>query len=95
MPSNSPSVPSASNAATVWPPSPMPVATPRRPCSPSRAEPVYIDINESLTLCPASLQHQLKHSGPVAAIVATHLYGQLADIDSIRSHCPRIRLPGA
>jgi dTDP-4-amino-4,6-dideoxygalactose transaminase len=47
------------------------------------AEPVYIDINETLTLCPASLEHQLRHSGPVAAIVATHLYGQLADIDSI------------
>jgi dTDP-4-amino-4,6-dideoxygalactose transaminase len=47
------------------------------------AEPVYIDINETLTLCPTSLEHQLRHSGPVAAIVATHLYGQLADIDAI------------
>lgn len=47
------------------------------------AYPVYIDVNETLTLCPASLEHQLKRSGPVTAIVATHLYGQLADINAI------------
>jgi dTDP-4-amino-4,6-dideoxygalactose transaminase len=47
------------------------------------AEPVYVDINESLTLCPHALAQSLKDSAPVSAIVATHLYGQLADIQTI------------
>lgn len=46
------------------------------------AEPVYIDIDPAtLTLCPNALIAVL--DSPIAAIIVTHLYGQLADIEVI------------
>ncbi|TKI07875.1 DegT/DnrJ/EryC1/StrS family aminotransferase [Martelella alba] len=46
------------------------------------ARPVYIDVDPTtLTLCPNALAAVL--DSPVAAIVVTHLYGQLADIEAI------------
>lgn len=44
------------------------------------AEPVYIDIEDDLTMSPASLAAAL---GGVQAVVVTHLYGKLAPIDEI------------
>ncbi|MDR5834613.1 DegT/DnrJ/EryC1/StrS family aminotransferase [Caballeronia sp. LZ034LL] len=47
------------------------------------AIPVYIDIDPAtMTLSPARLEEALTHV-PARAIVATHLYGRLADIESL------------
>ncbi len=46
------------------------------------AKPVYIDVDSAtLTLCPNALTAVL--DSPIAAIIVTHLYGQLADIEVI------------
>ncbi|WP_213990705.1 DegT/DnrJ/EryC1/StrS family aminotransferase [Sodalis sp. dw_96] len=46
------------------------------------ARPVYIDVDSAtLTLCPKALAAVLDSS--LAAIIVTHLYGQLADIEEI------------
>ncbi|XBS69238.1 DegT/DnrJ/EryC1/StrS family aminotransferase [Acerihabitans sp. KWT182] len=46
------------------------------------ARPVYIDVDpKTLTLCPQALAAAL--DSPVAAIIVTHLYGQLASIEEI------------
>jgi dTDP-4-amino-4,6-dideoxygalactose transaminase len=44
------------------------------------ASPVFVDIDETLTMCPAELA---KAVGTVDAIVVTHLYGRLAAIEPI------------
>ncbi|WP_177522992.1 DegT/DnrJ/EryC1/StrS aminotransferase family protein [Pseudomonas sp. v388] len=47
------------------------------------AQPVYADVDPvTLTLCPISLAAVIAESKP-AAIIATHLYGQLANIEEI------------
>lgn len=47
------------------------------------AEPVYADIDpETLTLCTKSLEKVIADSKP-SAIIVTHLYGQLANIEEI------------
>nr|WP_286674948.1 DegT/DnrJ/EryC1/StrS family aminotransferase [Pseudomonas subflava] len=46
------------------------------------ALPVYVEIDPaSLTMCPRALEQTLEHRP--AAIIVTHLYGRLADIESI------------
>lgn len=46
------------------------------------ARPVYIDVDDAtLTLCPEALTAVLDNS--IAAIIVTHLYGQLANIEDI------------
>jgi dTDP-4-amino-4,6-dideoxygalactose transaminase len=46
------------------------------------AEPVYVDVDEhSLTMCPASLEKAL--SKPAKVVIVTHLYGQLAEIETL------------
>lgn len=46
------------------------------------AEPVYVDVDdESLTMCTQSLKNSL--FTPVKAVIVTHLYGQMADIEEI------------
>lgn len=49
------------------------------------ATPIYVDVDSrSLTLCPRSLAVVLEASAiKPCAIIATHLYGQLCDIESI------------
>lgn len=49
------------------------------------ATPIYVDVDtQSLTLCPRSLAVALEASAvKPRAIIATHLYGQLCDIESI------------
>jgi aminotransferase EvaB len=44
------------------------------------AEPVFIDIDETMTMSPALLEGVLQH---VDAIIVTHLYGGLAAIEAI------------
>ncbi|KPW87816.1 dTDP-4-amino-4,6-dideoxygalactose transaminase [Pseudomonas congelans] len=56
------------------------------------AEPVYIDVNpKTLTLCPEALKSVLD-SKP-SAIIVTHLYGQLADIETIVSMASSAGVP--
>jgi len=51
------------------------------------AEPCYADVDEqSLCISTAAVAQALKQ-GPVKAVIATHLYGQLADIEAIASLC--------
>jgi dTDP-4-amino-4,6-dideoxygalactose transaminase len=46
------------------------------------AEPVYVDIDErTLTMCPKSLSRAL--AKPAKVVIVTHLYGQLADIETL------------
>lgn len=48
------------------------------------AEPVYVDVDDStLTMCANSLKSAL--SKPVKVVIITHLYGQLADIETLAS----------
>jgi aminotransferase EvaB len=44
------------------------------------AEPVFVDVDETLTMAPASLEASI---GGVTAVVVTHLYGRLAAIEAI------------
>ena len=57
------------------------------------AEPCYVDVDaQSLTMAPASLAHRLR-DGPLAAVVVTHLYGQMADIEPIAALCRQAGVP--
>ena len=49
------------------------------------ATPVFVDVDiNTATLCPDALKQRLSSSHPqVAAIIVTHLYGRLADMDRI------------
>jgi len=52
-----------------------------------RATPVYVDVDDTtLCMCPESLDEVLKDQ-PIKAVIVTHLYGQLADINSIATLC--------
>jgi len=49
------------------------------------AVPVFADVDEhNLTLCPASVGDALDAGRNIRAIVVTHLYGQAADVASLR-----------
>ena len=51
------------------------------------AEPVFIDISaDSATMDPAKLKTALANGG-IKAVIVTHLYGQLADIEPIAALC--------
>jgi dTDP-4-amino-4,6-dideoxygalactose transaminase len=52
-----------------------------------RATPVYVDVNDTtLCMCPDALEDVLKHH-TIKAVIVTHLYGQLADINAIVALC--------
>jgi dTDP-4-amino-4,6-dideoxygalactose transaminase len=52
-----------------------------------RATPVYVDVDDaSLCMCPAALEDVLKRHS-IKAVIVTHLYGQLADVNSIVTLC--------
>lgn len=56
------------------------------------AVPVYVDVDEStLTMCSAALAAAL--AARPAAVITTHLYGQLADIDRIAGLCRAAGVP--
>jgi len=48
------------------------------------ATPVFVDIDESLTMAPGDLARLLEHAPGIRAVVVTHLFGQLADMVAIR-----------
>ena len=54
------------------------------------AEPVFVDVDDTLTMSPASLENAMPE---LRAIVATHLYGRLAAIDSIVALADRHHIP--
>ncbi len=48
------------------------------------AIPVFVDtLATTATMCPEQLKENALASGPIKAILVTHLYGRLADIDAI------------
>ncbi|MDB5770653.1 MAG: erythromycin biosynthesis sensory transduction protein eryC1, partial [Burkholderia sp.] len=56
------------------------------------AEPVYIDVDDAtLTMSPASLQAAL--DGDIDAVIVTHLYGQMADIERIAAITAASKIP--
>jgi dTDP-3-amino-2,3,6-trideoxy-4-keto-D-glucose/dTDP-3-amino-3,4,6-trideoxy-alpha-D-glucose/dTDP-2,6-dideoxy-D-kanosamine transaminase len=56
------------------------------------ATPVYVDVDErSLTMSPHVLEHCLGQHP--AAVIVTHLYGQLAEIERIAEMCRRAAVP--
>lgn len=59
------------------------------------ARPVYLDVDEAtLTLAPAALAQALAAPGPKpAAVVVTHLYGQLADMPVLVPLCQAAGVP--
>jgi dTDP-4-amino-4,6-dideoxygalactose transaminase len=58
------------------------------------AEPVYVDVLPGLaTMDPASLERALEQHSGVRAVVATHLYGRLAEVEAIAALCDARGLP--
>ena len=56
------------------------------------AEPVYVDVDTvTLTMAPAALQAALASS--VDAVIVTHLYGQMADIEKIAAMVAASKVP--
>lgn len=56
------------------------------------AVPCYVDVDEAtLTMCPKALTRALDQRP--AAVIVTHLYGQLADIESIANLCRARSIP--
>ncbi len=57
------------------------------------AEPSYVDVDpQRLTLAPGALAELLRGTS-VAAVVVTHLYGQMADIGAIAALCRQAGVP--
>jgi aminotransferase EvaB len=54
------------------------------------AQPVFVDVDETLTMSPSSLAAAMDD---VSAVVVTHLYGRLAAIDSIVALADRYAVP--
>ena len=57
------------------------------------ATPIYVDVEpEALTLSPVALAATLQ-AHPVDAVIVTHLYGRLADMDALLLLCERAGVP--
>jgi len=57
------------------------------------ARPSYADIDpERMTLAPDALAAALA-TGPVAAVIVTHLYGRMADIEAVAALCRQAGVP--
>ena len=57
------------------------------------AEVDWVDVDEqSLTMAPGALATALA-AGPAAAVIATHLYGQMADLPAIAALCQQAGVP--
>ncbi len=57
------------------------------------AVPVYVDIDAvTMTMSPASLEEML-NAAEINAVIATHLYGRIADIERIASLCHAYHVP--
>jgi dTDP-4-amino-4,6-dideoxygalactose transaminase len=48
------------------------------------AIPVFVDVDESLTMAPGDLARTLEQTPGIRAVIVTHLFGQLADVAAIR-----------
>jgi dTDP-4-amino-4,6-dideoxygalactose transaminase len=57
------------------------------------AHPVYVDVSrDTYLMSTGSLRHQLERNA-VQAVIATHLYGRLADIETIVAICGPLGIP--
>ncbi|MDR2153469.1 MAG: DegT/DnrJ/EryC1/StrS family aminotransferase [Burkholderiaceae bacterium] len=57
------------------------------------AEPLYVEIDpQDMNLAPAAVEQALK-AGPVAAVILTHLYGQMAPVERIAAACRAACVP--
>jgi len=57
------------------------------------AQPLYVDVEPaSLTMAPAALAAALA-AHPVAAVIVTHLYGQMADMPRLAALCHAAKVP--
>ncbi|MCL1961527.1 MAG: DegT/DnrJ/EryC1/StrS family aminotransferase [Desulfovibrionaceae bacterium] len=57
------------------------------------AEPLYAEVDPlDMNLAPAALEQALG-AGPVAAVVLTHLYGQMGDVQRISAACSAAGVP--
>jgi len=57
------------------------------------AQPVYVDVvPETYSMCIESLKRELARNS-VQAVIATHLYGRLADIETITAICRPLGIP--
>ena len=57
------------------------------------AQPVYVDVvPETYSMCIESLKRELARNS-VHAVIATHLYGRLADIETITAICRPLGIP--
>lgn len=57
------------------------------------AIPVYVDVDEEMNMCPSSLEKALANHKDIQAVVVTHLYGNIAQIDKISSLCEKYSIP--
>ena len=58
------------------------------------AAPQYVEVDEdSLTLAPAALAQALRGADKPAAVIATHLYGRMADMPALAALCSQARVP--
>lgn len=58
------------------------------------AAPHYVEVDEdSLTLAPAALAQALRGADKPAAVIATHLYGRMADMPALAALCAQARVP--
>ena len=54
----------------------------------------YVEVDEdSLTLSPAALAQALHGADKPAAVIATHLYGRMADMPALAALCAQARVP--
>lgn len=59
-----------------------------------RATPRYVDIDPiSLTMCPTMLEQELSRIPNVKAVIVTHTYGQLADMEAILAVTSQFNIP--
>jgi len=57
------------------------------------AEPLYAEVDaDDLNLSPAAVEQALR-AGPLAAVVLTHLYGQMGDVERIGAACRAVGVP--
>lgn len=57
------------------------------------AYPVYIDVDNEMNMCPLALEKALDKYSDIKAVVVTHLYGNIANIEKISKLCKQHFIP--
>lgn len=55
----------------------------------AQATPVFVDVGADGLIDPQAVEQAFEEDGPVAAVVAVHLYGNCADMQSLAAICSR------